>query len=355
MKNTSPNDIYSQFSQALWFPGTPENRYIFDFRNNVLEILESDGVLSEDAFESVGNTITQDEDSVSLYLIGKSLVDQHFRVVDKSNNLFKNTTLTQYNLVFSKEINQTTEYLDGYYVSYNALNFFRVSQNQEFTEVIQHDVIDLPHRISQDSPLSVIAHEKLDKKWIFYTAYGQFNLNLHIAECNGSNIKPITSVPLPNEFDQGQISIEVSATHIAILKKGYGILYGDVRYSDTYVDLEFRALKQDVSVELSKCAISLDDQFLVYISTEGSSDYINWLNLTTEQLSTQKLLGRYSSLKTSPIANIYGLSPQQAEGALITLLELEPEPDGSTFIVNETYSPVSGGFFPNCEFKVIAG
>jgi len=327
--------------QKLWFPGEKNNRSIFNFNNGVLNI-ESPGfpLVPEDK-NNFGNVITLGN-GVGYYIIGKYLVDDHFKVINDSNGIFDNISMEIPCTAFAPDYeNPKSAFI--YYIDYLGLHVGHIKRNLINESSLDSLVtVSLTHTPSSNTPLAILGDASGNGLWVFYISDDndlQKLIAAHIVtgvEVNRSKFN------LTNQ--SGPINIDISKSRIAILFKDKCLHYGMLYLSKESVSIEIAGEIENISPYCVQSAFSSTSNSLFWLEEKHSKNYLKRLNISSLAIESSLVNNCYKSLKCGPDNIIYGLS--KSTNNQPTLLMATPNGLIEEFSVTEAIVPTEGGYFP---------
>ena len=335
---TSTSDSY----QKYWFPGSANDRYIFDFTNDVMQIESPGFPLVPTDSDNFGNVITLPS-GVGYYILGKYLMDSTYKTVENSEELFVNLPENIANCSFAPD-NNDPKCAHLYFIDSAGLNYAHINRN-----VINDSSVDVMAIVSLDipaienSPLSIIGDSINGGNWLFYISKKDEVYKLESVYCEESQVSAKCSVFLP--LGGIPTCIDIMNNNIAVLCNDNSLAYGTFKISGNVVDINFVDSIKDLSSDFTQSAFSTDGNTLFYLTEENSMNILNSQNLTTNTIKKSTTVGKYAALKLGPDKIIYGLSIKTADSS--TVLTVTPNTVADEFSVAEFFSPVNGGYFPS--------
>ncbi|WP_312414331.1 hypothetical protein [Pseudescherichia sp.] len=327
--------------QNYWFPGSANQRSIFNFTNGVLDI-ESPGfpLVPEDS-DNFGNVITL-PDAVGYYIIGKYLVDSAFTTVAGSTGIFDALTPTVANCMFAPDIYEKNA-AHLYYIDNNGLHYGHITR-----DLVQRSSLDTLLKVTltlppiANSPLCILGHPSGEGNWLFYINKQDDSLKLVVVYCLGSD--EISSYSLTLSGSGMPVSIDAYKNRIALVCDDASLVYGVLTAKDSAMTIAVSGRIDGLSPDCIQSAFSAEGNSLFWLTKEPDGCYVNYRNMTTGTVTSTLTSGNYAAMKCGPDNIIYGLSCKTRSAS--TLLTVTPKNVSDDFSVSEIFASANGGYFP---------
>lgn len=332
----------SETFQQFWFPGSANNRYIFDFTNDVMQIESPGFPLVPTDSDNFGNVITL-PGGTGYYIIGKYLMDSTYKSVENSETLFQSLPANVANCAFAPDPSNQ-DYARLYFIDSNGLNYVHINRNiSNVSSVDVTAIIPLQLPPMANSPLSILGDAINDANWLFYISEQDGIYKLVSVYCKESQATTFSSVFLPC----GGIPtcIDISGNNISVLRNNASLVFGTFTLADGIVDVNMKEAITGLSSVCIQSAFSVDGNTLFYLTEENKTHVLNAINLTTNATIKSTTTGKYIALKRGLDNIIYGLSTKTVSSS--TVLTVTPNTTADDFSVSEFFSPVNGGYFPS--------
>ena len=333
--------------QDYWFPGSANQRAIFDFTNGVLEI-ESPGfpLVPEDSV-NFGNVITL-SDNLGYYIIGKYLVDSNFTVVAGSDAIFNNANADVANCAFAPVVNESNA-AHLYFIDNAGLHYGHISQN-----VFRHSTLDaltlvpLTFAPAENSPLCILGDADGNGNWLFYFTVQDALFKLVTVYCEAAVERSSTLLSAPDT--ELPVSMDIHKNKIALVYESGRLVYGSLTAAGETMNVTLDGSITGLSAVFIQSAFSADSHSLFWITNDAGVHNLNHLNMITGKITTTAVSGNYKALKRGPDDVIYGLSFKTQRSS--TLLIVTPNNLANDFSVSEIFTPANGGYFPATAWNV---
>lgn len=329
--------------QKYWYPGRANQRSIFDFTNDVLDI-ESPGfpLVPEDS-DNFGNVITLPT-GWGYAIIGKYIVDTNYTVVTGADGIFDRLSGTIANCSFAPDVN-TENAAHLYYIDTDGLHYGHIQR-----KINQESVLDTLMTVSlampamTNSPLAILGNATGEGYWLFYL-HQQDNIKKLITSWVEAGVEVASSAILfPGEGIP--VSIEVYQNQIALVCDDGCLVYGSLVASGQKLAVTLNDRIPGLSKKCVQCTYSADGNSLFWLSKQDKVHYINYRNLTTGADTRAETVGHYIAVKCGPDQVIYGLS--HLTNSSSTLLVITPNAQKDDFSISESFDSANGGYFPSC-------
>jgi hypothetical protein len=332
----------SETYQQYWFPGSANNRCIFDFTNDVMQI-ESPGfpMVPVDS-DNFGNVITL-PGGTGYYILGKYLMDSTFKTVADASGLFDNLPANVANCAFAPDVSAEDD-AHLYFIDSFGLNYAHIKRNLiNDSSIDEKAIIALPVKAMVNSPLSIVGDTANGGCWLFYVSEIDGTYRLVNVYYKDNQVVSHSAVFLPH----GGVPtcIDISKNNIAVMRNNASLLYGQFTITGNVVDVNLTESVTGLSTVFIQSAFSVDGNTLFYVTEEDNKNMLNTLNLTTGGVTKLNTTGKYIALKRGLDNIIYGLSIKTTRSS--TVLTVTPNTVADDFSVAEFYSPVNGGYFPS--------
>lgn len=334
-------NMNAKYMQNYWFPGSANQRSIFNFTNGVLDI-ESPGfpLVPEDS-DNFGNVITL-PDGVGYYIIGKYLVDSAFTTVAGSTGIFDDLTPTVANCMFAPDIDEKNA-AHLYYIDNNGLHYGHITRDlvqKSSLDTLLKMPLTLPPVAS--SPLGILGHPSGGGCWLFYINKQDDSLKLVVVYCLKCDEISSYSITLPGSGMP--VSIDTFKNRIALVCDDVSLIYGVLTAKDSAMSIAMSGRIDGLSPDCIQSAFSAEGNSLFWLTKEPDGYYVNYRNMTTGAVISTPTSGNYAAMKCGPDNIIYGLS-SKTRGAS-TLLTVTPKNVADDFSVSEIFASANGGYFP---------
>ncbi|WP_312583996.1 hypothetical protein [Atlantibacter sp.] len=332
----------SESFQQYWYPGSANNRYIFNFSSGVLEINSPGFPLVPEDTENFGNVITLPDGS-GYSLLGRYLMDSDFKVVSKSEGIFDNLALDIANCAFAPETDNLQNAL-LYFIDVDTMKYAHITHNT-FQESVVDVLIEVPLALdpAANSPLSIQGDTQGHGNWLFYITQTQETYALVCVFCQGNQTKNSSHVFLPP--GGVPVSIDIQGNRLTIVRDDNTLDYGTFIRSEQGVYFQWQNLISNLTDNFVQSAFSKDGTLLFYTTDTDSQYQLHAFNVITGTTVDTPLAGHYFALKRGPDNIIYGLSRKGASPS--TLLAITPTNKMDEFSISEILTPANGGFFPS--------
>lgn len=332
----------SETYQQYWFPGSANNRSIFDFTNDVMQIESPGFPLVPVDSDNFGNVITL-PGGTGYYILGKYLMDSTFKTVADASGLFDSLPANVANCAFAPDASAADD-AHLYFIDSVGLNYAHIKRNlMNDSSVDAKAIIALPVEAMINSPLSIVGDTANGGCWLFYVAEKDGMYKLVNVYCKDNQVVSHSAVFLP--CGGVPTCIDISKNNIAIQRNNASLVYGQFTIAGNVLDVHLAESVTGLSTVFIQSAFSVDGNTLFYVTEEDKKHVLNALNLTTGGVTKSFTTGKYIALKRGLDNIIYGLSVKTTSSS--TVLTVTPNTAADDFSVAEFFSAVNGGYFPS--------
>ncbi|EOC1312799.1 hypothetical protein [Cronobacter turicensis] len=328
-------------TQNYWFPGKANQRSIFDFTNDVLNIESPGFPLVPVDSDNFGNVITLEND-IGYYILGKYLMDSTFTVVTGSSGIFDKVPENISCNAFAPDTNNANA-AHLYFIDSDGLHYGHISRDiLKESSIDRLSLISLTYAPVPNSPLCLLGDSINGGNWLVYISIENNLKRLVAVYCKADVVLDCEQTLLP--IQDNPVNIDMYKNRIAIVFKTYNLLYGTVSVTDMKMSIAINGMIANISADCVQTAFSASGSTLFWLTKTFGKCSVNYMDLLSGVITTTATTGVYQALKRGADNVIYGLNHQTSGSS--TLLAVTPNGMLNDFSVSESFVTANGGYFP---------